>query len=333
MPLPSSRPSGLVHWVIPKITPKRWDFYGCLGTEERSLSSWRHFSQQNLLASVKLLKIIDQPSRWTTLCNQRLATNLASFTTEGGVLGAIEDHQIAEPVSAVTDSVDAFLRTAGASCILDITCLPKRFFFPVVKLLLRQTSIRDLIVTYTYPQRHTTEPLAESFEPYAHLPMFGGAQFKNNPNLLIVGVGFEPLGLQCHIDQTEALREIRLLLPFPAPTRAFKRSWELLRKLQKHRASQAFDIFRVDVRDVSDVFNRIISITRNGSSSAEFAPYGPKSMSLAMCLYACLTDSPVSYSQPTVYHPDYTLGVANIDGRPEIYAYCIRLNGRDFYRI
>jgi hypothetical protein len=54
-------------------------------------------------------------------------------------------------------------------------------------------------------------------------------------------------------------------------------------------------------------------------------------MSIAMCLYANLTDSPVYYSQPKVYHPEYSIGVQVRDGEAEIYAYCIRLSGRDLY--
>ena len=58
-----------------------------------------------------------------------------------------------------------------------------------------------------------------------------------------------------------------------------------------------------------------------------------KPMSVAMCIFAALTDSQVFYTQPTVYHPDYSFDIASRDGHPEIYTYCIRLEGRDLFSV
>ena len=64
-----------------------------------------------------------------------------------------------------------------------------------------------------------------------------------------------------------------------------------------------------------------------------FAPYGTKSMSLAMCLYACShpENTDVCYTQPKSYNPQYSTGISMVNGVPDTFAYCIRLDGKDFY--
>lgn len=66
---------------------------------------------------------------------------------------------------------------------------------------------------------------------------------------------------------------------------------------------------------------------------ALLAPYGPKPMSVGMAIYATMTESPVYYTQPKIYHPDYSAGISILNGRPEIYTYCLKLGGRNLFQI
>ena len=54
-------------------------------------------------------------------------------------------------------------------------------------------------------------------------------------------------------------------------------------------------------------------------------------MSLGMALFARLTETPIYYTQPTDYRPDYSEGVLEVDSHPVTYAYLLRLAGRDLY--
>ena len=148
--------------------------------------------------------------------------------------------------------------------------------------------------------------------------------------MLVIGVGFQALGLHEHLKGESGL-PIKLLLPFPAPPRAFMRSWELRRQLARYEASENSDVFRAGAGDTSDTFDRLVSPTRSAQSRCALAPFGPKPMSLGMCIFAVLADCEVFYTQPSVYHPDYSLGVSLINGLPEVYGYCLRIAGRDFY--
>jgi len=56
-------------------------------------------------------------------------------------------------------------------------------------------------------------------------------------------------------------------------------------------------------------------------------------MSLAMCIFATLTNSAVYYIQPRVYNPAYSFGVNYRSGVREIYCYCVRLQGQDLYAL
>jgi hypothetical protein len=130
---------------------------------------------------------------------------------------------------------------------------------------------------------------------------------------------------------TEREMMIKLLFPFPVGPAEYQNSWRFVRNMQI--PDSAKEPLRISGSDISDVFDRIRSETANGQKTAMFAPYGPKPVSLAMCIYAYLTGSTVSYSQPTVYNPNYSAGIKVKDGNPETYAYVLRIDGRDFFSV
>ena len=56
-------------------------------------------------------------------------------------------------------------------------------------------------------------------------------------------------------------------------------------------------------------------------------------MSLGMCLFAVRTNSEVFYTQPAVYNPKYSIGIAKKNGIADVQAFAIRLDGIEFYTI
>ncbi|NOS99821.1 MAG: hypothetical protein HOP29_04260 [Phycisphaerales bacterium] len=328
------RPWGLLDWVLPRCpVAGRWTLLGCLSTGERSLAVWRVLRNLNCLGSLKLLRIANKPSRHDAAVRRNEEDRLREFRQAGGSEGDIEGHNLLEPVSRIVEVIDAFLPSAGSNLVLDVTALPKRFFFPLLRLLIKRTSeVENLIVTYTSPARRTAEKLAENPDQWAHLPLFSGRP-REKPDMMVISVGFEALGLQDHI-HGEAGLPIKLLLPFPAPPEAYRRSLELARRLQRNRAD-VFTTYWTDAKEVGDAFDRIVSLTTTtgGRKRVILAPFGPKPISVAMCIFATLTESQVFYTQPSVYHPEYSRGVGQVGDLPAVWAYCLRLSGREYYHL
>jgi hypothetical protein len=280
------------------------------------------------LGQVRLLRIANKPSRYEDAIKRRENERLNEFKSAGGDERVIEQHILLESQASIVGVIDTFLPTAGTNIVLDVSTLPKRFFFPFLKMLLKKNAdVQNLIVTYTSPLEYTREKLAENFDQWDHLPLFSGSYENAKSQIMIINVGFEPFGLQEQVDQGGGGLPIKLLFPFPAPPQAFLRSWELVRRLQERRLLGSLPLYRTDAKDVGDAFDRIVSLTDNGNRKVLLAPFGPKPISVAMCIFATLTESPVFYSQPTVYHPQYSSGVG------AVWAYCLRLNGRDYYQI
>lgn len=330
------RPWGTLNWIMSQLSVvPNWSLLGALGTEERSLAAWRQLNTLGKLGFYSLLNIIDVPSRHSALFKQRDSERKAEFVANAGDLSKVHKLQITAEHFRIVESLKDFLSAGGEDVIVDITSMPKRFFFPVIRLLQKDLfgAPRNIIVTYSIPERYTRDNLAENFGDWAHLPLFEGNYSAKKATNLVIGVGFEALGLLDRVETSEAGRRISFLLPFPAPIKAFQRSWELLRRLQEHQPPDSYTVHRVDVRDASDAFDRLLSVTDRGKIMVDLAPFGPKPMSLAMCLYASAVDCPVFYTQPTVYHPDYSTGTLVKSGEPEIYAYALRIDGNNLYAL
>lgn len=329
------RPWGLLTWVLDRCEADDWGLLSCIGTEDRSLSAWKNLNSFGGLSSVSFVRIIDKPSKYTVKTQEKNKVREREFVALGGDAKAIRDYKLLttthdEIVSIAKD----FLATSGPNVILDVTSMPKRFFFPILKILMnKRAEFDNLIVTYSFPESYLDGKLAENCNDYAHLPLFNGEYGGQKPDMLIAGVGFEVYGLQAQVEQGGSGIQVKLLLPFPAPSNAVQRNWELIRKLKKYSSADNFKEHRIDVKDVSDAFNCLLNLTQSNKKKAVLAPFGPKTMSVAMCIFATLTNSEVFYSQPTIYHPDYSTGVNLVDGIPEIYGYCLRLQGKDFYTV
>jgi hypothetical protein len=304
-----------------------------MSTEERCLATWTSLREQQRIAGVQILEIADLANRFAAQSEIKLLRWRREYLDAGGSENDIERHKLLEQDDIVVSSARRFCAAAGSSVVIDITTFPKRFFFPIVKIVLGKAGrhISNVIATYTVAERYANEALAEdvSKPPFLHAMFAPSFPEPDNP-IQIVGVGFEPLGLPEFLKG----KEFELLLPVPSPPAGMQRNWDFLRQLEPYAKREPK---RLHTYDVSEAFDHLLTLTNSGQRYAIISPYGPKPMSLAMCLYAVSTHSAhcrpaVCYSQPTVYHPDYSLGVRKTHrGEPMIYAYCLRLEGRDLY--
>lgn len=325
------RPWGMLTWVFAHSPKLKWSLLGCLSVEERSLATWVVARQEAELVNIYLAEVVDPPSRFKPLADLRLKERRDAYLGGGGVEADIRTHSLFARTGELIEMVENVIAASEGNILLDITSMPKRFFFPVCRLLLQSGAVKSIVVSYAAPVRHSPSPLAEDFQEWRALPLFTGNP--STPEVLIVNVGHLAMGLPDQIEHGSPRMEVKLLFPFPNAPESYQMTRQFLRSVDHNLRGAATQIKHVNGMDVSDSFEHICALTEQGAKRVLFAPYGPKPTSLAMCIYATLTESPVFYTQPRVYNPEYSQGVRIVNGNSQIYAYCLRLEGQDFYSI
>ena len=327
------RPWGLLPWVFSHLPSTSWSFLGSLGTEERSIAAWRYLSQNGSIDRTYFCLVKDPDSRFQAETAARITQRKEEFQQAGGDISHIHEHALFARSGEIMKIAEDFVSAGAQNVLLDVTSFPKRFFFPLVKIIMKSPQIKSLIVTYTMPKRYSHEALAEDFQEWRALPLFSGSENGAKPEMLIVNVGYLAMGLPDQIEHGSPRMEVKLLFPFPNAPASYQKTWRFVHKIEQNVRGAQTDMKHVHAMDVSDAFDHIVALTDKGRRPALFAPYGPKPISLAMCIYALLTDNPVFYTQPRTYNPEYSKGIMEIGGQPAIQAYCLRLNGRDLYAL
>jgi hypothetical protein len=324
-------PWGELGWIVNKFSDvSSWDLVGCISSEDRSTAALQDLKRLGRLHRQKYVEIIDPESEHTTLIKQKVEVIRTEYRD---LVGPPQYHVIQENLLAASDRivrlVNDFFASCSGSLVLDVSTFPKRFFYPFIKLAFNSVNIQNLLIVYSTPNDYPKQELSDDPEPWDHLPLFGPVSFPDaTPKHAIVGVGFIPFSLSKLLKDKYSSIPITFLFPFPPGPPLYQRSWEFLRIIEKTYNLKPDDrIIRVNSIDVSDTFNHIKSITNNGADSVIFAPYGPKPISIAMAIYSVLSESPVYYTQPKKYHPDYSIG------RGKIYAFAIKKDGEALYCI
>lgn len=332
----SYRPWGMLPWLLNRLSAKKWDLLGALATGDRSLATWKYLKQKSFLKHLELLQIEDLPSPfWGSEATDRVSARRDEFIREGGDPAFVSSYNILEPAGVINDIANNFINKSADNIIIDISSLPKRYFFPLIKVVLDKSASANIIVCYTRPLSHDRQkPLAIDPQPWINFTHFPLPYPEPKKKQLIVGLGYEPLGLP-QLIKGEEFRgsDIRLMFPFPANPEGYLRNWEFVRNLDSDVGPYLHQPIRVDAYDVPSIFDNIKSMTDNCNQYAVFAPYGTKTMSLAMCLYAIAypDKSSVFYTQPKSYNPNYSTGVKTIRGLPAIFGYFVRMNGKNIY--
>lgn len=331
------RPWGPLEWVVRKLPGEPWGLIGVLGIEDRCIATVAALAGD--LRARRFLKILDPYLSPPAAFKDRFAEMQGRLLAGGTNVAEIREVELLHDIDTMLDELDLFLVVAGPRVVLDITSMPKRWFFPLVRGLMNNASVKTLVVTYTSAQAYANQ-LSSDPAAVAPLPTFDEPRVSAHYDELVVGVGFAPLGLK---DLFSAdISKIRYLFPFPPGPPNFFRNWHFLRALEAevenpHRRAE--DRWLMDMYDVSGAFEALCRITQNGDHTAALAPFGPKTLSLAMCLFALAAEKAgkepvhVYYTQPRRYAIDYTTGIKLANGVPDIAAYCLRINGRDVYQI
>ena len=347
----SIRPFGPINWILDKLPQiPRWSVLGTIATEDRCLAAAQSAFHSRRASDITLLKILD-PVSVTNRHHKQVAAKLTDLESraraEFGSTLDVPEIELLCVEQEIGDFVADFLQRCGENVIVDLSSMPKRFFFPVLALLLQSNRIINLIATYSQPERYGAI-LAEDADEWFPLPMFGGDSVDEDstPATLIIGVGYQALNL---IDILNHVRfgpdRLKLLFPFPSIPPGFIENWKFVSRIKsewsKLRGSELPPdaIIRVPTHDASIAFEQLIAHSNGGrSSSVVLAPFGPKPISLAMCLFGIARlnegiSTEIGYTQPHIYHPEYSSGVATRSGVPAVTAYCLRLGGRDLFAL
>ena len=326
------RPWGLLDWTLRLSQRRRWQFLGCLGTEERSITTFVSLAKQGLLSRKQTLLRIEEPdSPYMREAKRAIRRREREYRHV-----RLRPMVITLPLLTPLLTLESVCEGFAGSVILDITSLPKRYFFYFLKTFYNSESIENLIITYTLPERYPDAPLTENHDLWDALPSFRQPDPKKEElahRRLIVNVGFIPNGILAHLEGRAEEKQIDLIVPFPAPIPAVQRTWRSLWALTSTPYEAHLNECRVEANDLSEAFELILSLAPRDTNLVSFAPFGPKPISAAMCLYASLTGSPVYYAQPKIYRPDYSLGVGRIDGVDAIYAYWIKHRNQKFFQL
>ncbi len=221
--------------------------------------------------------------------------------------------------------------------MFDITSMPKKLFFFVVKRAMqRGDRFRNILAAYSEPDAYSEDPLAENPQQWSTLPGFDGPLRLPKDRRVVIAMGFEPLGLPDLVIQGEfAGVGTHLLFPFPTPPDRIRKNWEFARELFPNPTA-TLKCQHVDGFNVPDVFDVLTDIGGEGETQMTLAPYGPKPIALAMALYAGRHDAgekatAVYYTQPTAYNPDYSTGVRRVGEKLGIHCYAIKRLGQFLY--
>ncbi|WP_416243391.1 hypothetical protein ACLSSQ_17655 [Azospira sp. APE16] len=330
------RPWGLLHNVVARINgAELWDLIGAISFEERCTGALETLHSEGKLRYKKLFKINDPESGYSNLVRQKTKQHLLVSQTFGVTTEDIVEVELFSPANIIVSSIHDFLTKTNGNVILDISSLPKRIFFPCLKLILNSDRVRNLIVTYSIPEDYTREPLGADTDPLGYFPLFSPQQVKpHEPEVIIIGVGYLPFDLGDLYQHFAEDVPVKVLFPFPPGPPSFQRNWQFLLDIFGEAESDSIpEPIRADARDVSYVFDVIGDLTSDGTKTACLLPFGPKPHSLAMALHSLKGKSKdiVLYTQPKAYHFDYSIGLRRSEGIPEAYGYCIKLSGNNLY--
>jgi hypothetical protein len=305
--------------------------------EERSPASFSVLKSLGNISNSLVFRIEDEPSRFLNEAERKADLSEAAFLRAGLAPASIARRHLTEPFNAFASDIETFLgNNVAANVLVDISSMPKKVFFFLIKRLLASTT-QNIVVTYSEPEKYSEEPLAENPQLWAALPGFAGPRRVPSERNLIVSLGYEPLGLPDLVLSGEfSSAQIALLFPFPSSPERVAKNWKFARDLFPNIESSSIQIKRVDGVNVPEVFDAIGALTDFGERFAILAPFGPKPISLAMALYASKVyggseHCSVHYTQPTVYNPNYSSGVKMQGGVPLINAYAVRINGQNLY--
>ena len=333
------RPWGHIDWLLGRLDGNSWSLLACCGSETRSIAFAQHLGRRRL-SGVEIIAIHDAEPSDPQAHTERLRYHRQSLEECGYRPEEIRDAGLLAGLDEKLEPVHRLVASGSTKLIIDITSLPKVWFFPIIQTVLSNNQFEDVVVTYTSAAAYS-DSLSENLAPLRALPGFFADDGRSRHESIIVGIGFEPLGLIPLLKSQES-NKIKLVFPFPPGPPGHRRNWmfaKQIEELTQNEQIESPDRVHIDMYDCPQIFNALCKMTNDGHDTTAIAPYGPKTVSLAMCLFALAVAAagkprvPVYYAQPHRYALDYTRGVRMRGNVPDVTGYCLRLSNRDLYTL
>lgn len=220
-------PWGPLQWLLGALPARSWILLGAVNSESRSLAAFSELSRLGSLAGSRMLVVeppASHPMRDAMLSNRIQAVD-SYFSRGGGEVG-VSSVELLGSVGLIQDFVKEVLDSGATSIVVDISCLPKRIFFPLLKFLLRDERPRDVLAVYASGASYARGPLYEDILPLSYLPGFLAAGASTGLSAethdVFVGVGYDSPGLTQVVEIGSSLT---YLFPFPSPPPSARRTW------------------------------------------------------------------------------------------------------------
>lgn len=328
------RPWGQVDWLFEKTDIERCPtFIGCLSTEDRCTeSSVRVREKYGRKADFNYFVINDPICTNKVLTRKKIDKCREYLEDEIGLVGTIEEFDLMCPPFDFIDYIESVVENSKF-VILDITSMPKRFFFIAIKKILDH-KIENFLVTYAKPMEYgDSETLSGNPDKLDSLPCFPAIDLDSSSHTLVVSIGHSELGLVSAFEEKAPELELQVLFPFPPGPPSIEKNWRFMNSIQSLGfKNKPVDPIRVSAANLSDAYDYIAGISEGNKKNLILAPYGPKPISVAMCLYAIQSGTPVVYTQPRSYNPNYSSGAGRIEnGDSATYGYWIVIGGKNLF--
>jgi hypothetical protein len=331
----SYKPWGNIDWIINKFACiEQWDFLGNVSTEERSLCAWMWLKKNRKLRNYEMWKINDvSDSPYRKITDEQYNIRENEYLRNCGQKPL--KFALLESDKNASRSLRSFLEKTDGNVIIDISTMPKRWFFPIIKDCIENQEVKNLLVTYTiakfYSKIQGEDPIGWKYFPsFSQLP-----ERDNIEKIFIVSAGYQPLSLPEWISDQDSPK-IYILFPFPASISGYTRVWDFVRTVEYDCYPIKSDNFKInyvsgfDLPVIYDTISKIIELEKG--KEPILIPYGPKSVSLAFAILSSLRQFPVGYTQPKHYNPYYSRGFEETENKvPKTISYLLKESGRMLY--
>lgn len=196
-------------------------------------------------------------------------------------------------------------------CILDLSCVPSYFALQLLKHLIENVLIDDLIVLYTKPGTYASKDELLKRSPFSKshpefLASFRSPNITKGPINWIVSVGFDYDSVRNaeKIKQTLNIKGVYVVVPFPSyrpeyMVRAMQENQSLLSEGEKFFYAPADNPFRTF---------QVIRLLVGQGKNFIISTFGSKPMALGCGLAAIKLDLPILHVQATDYNPRFSQG-------------------------
>ena len=223
------RPWGHIDWLLDRLPSRPWALLASCGNEERSVALATYLTR-NRVADADIVAIQDPDPLDLAAHEERIVLRRKALEQHDYQSAEIHDVELLASLDDIVLPVKRLKDRGATAIVIDLTSMPKRWFFPAIKAVLADRQFRDVMVTYTSAESYSDQ-LSENLAPLRVLPGFAVEDGRTRHDSIVVGIGFEPLGLVRLLSE-QASGKIRLIFPFPPGPPGHRRNWMFVKEIE-----------------------------------------------------------------------------------------------------